>query len=871
MTSFKPLNMFISYSHEDKVHLDNLKKHLISLKRNDVIKEWDDKELIVGDKLDEEIKNRLLEADLVAFLISVDFLNSYYCFDIELEETIKRLDNYNLRIIPIIVRQCEWKDSKLGNYVAIPEDGKAVESFDRHDEAWSSIVKEIKKAAKKLNEKRGSGTYLKGIEKNESAYSLLDSFQNELISTEIVFQHSHKDKISLDDIFVYPDLKALKQEYDDMEISVSSGKLAEYNYLDEKTLLLGDEQVGKTALIKILFKKYYSKGIHPLIVNGANINKTELRKVFNPAVREQYDSIEYSDFISSKKQKILFIDDFHTTKLNDRFQRKFLDLAEEAFDKVIIVADQSLKYIESEYISFSDYTQYEILAFGHQRRSDLINKWNTLGREETIDIKELHTLNDVSKIHVDSIIRKNIVPRKPVYILAILQSLEIAKPTDYGLTSYGHCYQYLIQQTLHRARIRSKDLDTYINYLTELAYFIYEKGGTNLEESLLGEFREGYSSKFLIDSHERVLNVLIESRILKSMNNKIEFGYKYIFYFYVAKYLADHLNSKNCKSIIENLCEKIHTEKNANILIFLVHHSKDQNIIDDILLCTSLIFDDVKEATLDADDTSFLIEFIESIPELVIEQRNVEEERQKDLKEKDRNEGFRNDSEKIEEDFENINEGTFAEINRSARAVDVIGQILRNRIGSLTKDQLYDLTMSARSVGLRFLKFYLNLSKNVKDDIINLIGEIIRDNSTLSDEDIVKEARQVYLTICYGVSYAVIQKIANSLGSEQLIPIFEELSQKNPKSPAIELIDIAIKLEFTTNIPKKEIKELFGETESNVITNRMLQEVVLQHLYLHYIDYKDKQWISDTLKIPMQAQRLIEKQEKLKKMDGKQG
>jgi hypothetical protein len=102
-----------------------------------------------------------------------------------------------------------------------------------------------------------------------------------------------------------------------------------------------------------------------------------------------------------------------------------------------------------------------------------------IGREETINLRCSHIEDDISKRHVDPIIRKNIIPPRPIYLLAILQSLESIKPGDYGLTSYGYCYQYLIQQSLYKAKIDGKNLDTYINYLTELAFFIYKMGHYN--------------------------------------------------------------------------------------------------------------------------------------------------------------------------------------------------------------------------------------------------------------------------------------------------------------------------------------------------------------------------------------------------------
>jgi len=90
------------------------------------------------------------------------------------------------------------------------------------------------------------------------------------------------------------------------------------------------------------------------------------------------------------------------------------------------------------------------------------------------------------------------------------------------------------------------------------------------------------------------------------------------------------------------------------------------------------------------------------------------------------------------------------------------------------------------------------------------------------------------------------------------MPIFEEISSKNPESPAIQLIHIAIQLEFTKKIPKKAISDMYLNLEGNPITQRLLQELIIQHLYLNYVEYQEMQWISDKLKLPIQTQRLLQ-------------
>jgi hypothetical protein len=123
-----------------------------------------------------------------------------------------------------------------------------------------------------------------------------------------------------------------------------------------------------------------------------------------------------------------------------------------------------------------------------------------------------------------------------------------------------------------------------------------------------------------------------------------------------------------------------------------------------------------------------------------------------------------------------------ADINRSFKAVEIIDQILRNRQGSLTRPQLKELADTAFTVGLKFLEFYLLLTSRLEEEILRAIKDIIRGDESIKDDNVAKEARKLYLALCYGASFAVIQKIANSVASDVLILIFEELVEDNQSS-----------------------------------------------------------------------------------------
>lgn len=80
-----------------------------------------------GDKWDGKIKKELEEADVILFLVSDDFLATDYIWDIEIKRAIEREQaNPSIRVIPIIVRSCDWQESPLGIYNTAPKKAQII-------------------------------------------------------------------------------------------------------------------------------------------------------------------------------------------------------------------------------------------------------------------------------------------------------------------------------------------------------------------------------------------------------------------------------------------------------------------------------------------------------------------------------------------------------------------------------------------------------------------------------------------------------------------------------------------------------------------------------------------------------------------------
>lgn len=139
------MKAFISYSHKDEEALERLHTHLAVLQREKLINAWYDREILAGDVLDEVIKKELCECELFIPLVSPDFLASSYCYDTEMSSAMERHAKGEIRVVPVIVEPCEWLETPLRDYKAVPKDGKAISEWKNENTAYLDVVTELRR------------------------------------------------------------------------------------------------------------------------------------------------------------------------------------------------------------------------------------------------------------------------------------------------------------------------------------------------------------------------------------------------------------------------------------------------------------------------------------------------------------------------------------------------------------------------------------------------------------------------------------------------------------------------------------------------------------------------------------------------------
>ncbi|MET0540992.1 MAG: toll/interleukin-1 receptor domain-containing protein [Variovorax sp.] len=143
--------VFISYSHVDRTDVAPFVQHLLPLaerERLDVFFDADD--LRAGDVWSDKLQAALKRCDLFLLLVTPASLASQFCMSQELLIAIDRQRRGLCRVVPIVLRACDWQRKllpdgsreALGRYQSLPAGGRPVASSEgaARDEVWLDIV-----------------------------------------------------------------------------------------------------------------------------------------------------------------------------------------------------------------------------------------------------------------------------------------------------------------------------------------------------------------------------------------------------------------------------------------------------------------------------------------------------------------------------------------------------------------------------------------------------------------------------------------------------------------------------------------------------------------------------------------------------------
>ena len=672
------VSLFYSYSHRDSHHKVSLEKALGLLKQNGYLVDWSDQSILPGRNISAAVKSKMATADVIVFLLSPDFIASEECMKEWERARQLSLNNPMLFRIPIVVRACAWKDLLNDDDIkALPRDGKPITSFSDSDEGWQQVYEGIKAV----------------VDEVRTTFSPKPQFLTDIGRTDFISQQ----RVELKEIFVFLTLLCRSSQESATEKPIERITNIEDLLHKKYALIHGEDRSGKSALGRYIFFTLAEQSrpvLHLDLMGAPQIPATVL---FKQAYEAQFHG-DYALWVQ-QTNKTLIVDNLsgrpHLIEL--------IVAAREIFDRIIVTLSSSTfnAFFRDE-SRLADFEELEITHLTQVQQETLIKKRLALTVEYT-----KFTDSDVDRIEdrVNSIILKErVVPRYPFFVLCILQTFEAYMPANLAITSYGHCYYALIVASLVRAGIsrQDSDMNSCFNFAEHLAYEAYlRKQDKESPELDLDEFIEAYRRDYYISQANISRLKHYEFGLIDELG---QFRIPYMHYFFLGRFLSR--GGPNQIEVIQRMCDETHIPENFLTLLFTVHHTNDPGIIDDILLRTMDTLSDVPAATLDREETRRFREVVAALPQSILSAESVEAERRREREALDATESPRKDGGNSANRESEVHEAVNG-IYRVLKNNEIMGQILRNKYGSITRQKIEEIVDIMADGGLRLVNAFL--------------------------------------------------------------------------------------------------------------------------------------------------------------------
>lgn len=703
-------------------------------------------------------------------------------------------------------------------------------------------------------------------------FQLTEEMERELEDPGAKFFHPVRQLLSLSDIFVFPDARVVVFDEKNKplrEENVESKDLLKFISNKRRLLILGKERAGKTSLAKIAYRDYYEKGFVPVLLKGEQITSLELDKFEQLVERQlvsQYQNPKLPAFNQlDRDQTVIIIDDFDHVGYPSKGRQKILANIHKRFERVLILSDVSIRLEEIADAQFaasvlSEYTQISLKDYGYFLRSKLIEKWCRLGAEYSVTEHDLECKITRYEGMIDTALQKSYLPSIPFFILIYIQSLDAAQPVSASAGSYGHLCELLISRSLATAH-KAATLNTKKTYLAEMAYALFQQNAKELSDEEFQIFHQKHCAKFTLQlNREALFQELSECSILTRIDGRYSFKYPYYQHYFVALYMRDFLDDPVVKGQVESISKKLHKADNANIWLFLSHHSKNPLLVDLILAHAKSIFTETTVPKFES-DISFFKKISDSIPGVVLHNKSPAELRESRRRELD---AAPEDEDISDDDYEKNELVRFvAQITDALRTLDVMGQIAKNFSGSLVGPVKFQLVDECYRLGLRVAGVILGLWKDDPEKIVNEMVDMILD-AFKDDAELKKITRQeltervsgLFFFLTESMTFDMLKRISHAVGSVELVPTYREVLETSPTN-AYKLVDMSVKLD-ALKLPTKEVVSLSKDIKENTLCSRLLRKLVVHHFYLFPTDYKTKQKICEELDIPIKELRGID-------------
>jgi hypothetical protein len=684
---------------------------------------------------------------------------------------------------------------------------------------------------------------------------------NKINTVNIPLTVDNNSNVKLSDFYVFPDIdnsnfnNGSKNSYYDSEKLVNEKEFS-------SCIIEGENQSGKTSLISMLYLKFVEKDKYPLYVDCTSITSQNLDKTLRKSFDKQYKSekLDYERFTQYDiSKKIILLDNLQDLQYNSKTIIRIISELELKFGKLIIVTNTLFSLISIIESEFKNLVAFKIKPLGYKKRNQLIENYHRLSLSVATRTDEILLAKTKASFNqVEMVLGNKLMPSYPSFVLSILQTLVYAKPTNLEQTSYGYCYHSLIHIALVKnGNINNEYIDTFFNFLSEFSLNLFESNKSLFTEKEFEDYFNIYKSNFHVTfSFDTLKKAILDSKLIVIEDDILRFSYDYIFYFLVARKISEIITKQAGKDIIKKLCSNLHKQENANILVFISHHTKDDYLIEEATFTSMIPFETLKPITLEVHGEYYemLKDIVKEISSDVIENSsNPIESRELILEKKDKIEVHesRQKKQKKELDDNELASEIMSPISQSFRAIEIVGQIIRNRKGSIPSEQLISMIVELYNTAFRTISYFGVNLRNGKEEFIESFLSQIDDTDT--KHDVKERINSFFQFISLKICLDVFSKIIYSVGQKDLRDLYTEAA-KRINTPAADIVTFSIN-SYYGNMSKVDLQIIVKKYEKNPVAMEIIKKRVQSYLYQNFVDYRKRQSFASTLNMKMIPQK----------------
>jgi hypothetical protein len=145
------IEVMLCYTQEDQNEAEKLAIHLGVLRRQGFFNVWHGREISAGMEQAREMDTHLHTSHIIVLIVSQYFMNSDYCYCVEMEQAIERHERGEARVIPVVLRPVYYQRSPFAKLQPLPSNSIPITSWRNRDQAFFDVAEGIRKVAEELS------------------------------------------------------------------------------------------------------------------------------------------------------------------------------------------------------------------------------------------------------------------------------------------------------------------------------------------------------------------------------------------------------------------------------------------------------------------------------------------------------------------------------------------------------------------------------------------------------------------------------------------------------------------------------------------------------------------------------------------------